>query len=95
MEEITLEQIRDLLDPDPAFRKHALELFQAWLQRGDGVAVYANVEIGHPNAGHLKFVSYGSEAAMLENCDEPPSRMPDIGGDINWRYRLKAVCRRG
>ena len=63
-------------------------LIQGWLERGDGVAVYENVDLGHPELGHLQFVSFGSPEAMLPG--EPPSLMPDIGTAINWRYTLKA-----
>ena len=63
-----------------------------WLARGDGAAVYENAEVGHPNGGHLKAVSYGSAEAMIK-ADGPPEQMPDIGQTLNWRYRLKAVCR--
>lgn len=77
--------------------EHHLELeyretVNLWLERGDGIAVYENVEIGHPQAGHMKFVSYGSTAAQLET-EEPPVRLPDIGGDINWRYHLIGTYR--
>ena len=58
-----------------------------WLERGDGVAVYENQDFGHPDLGHLQFVSYGSPAAQLET-DVPPQRLPDIGNAINWRYQL-------
>ena len=63
-----------------------------WLERGDGIAVYRNEDLGHPEVGTIQFVSYGSEAAQLE-VDEPPQTLPDIGGRINWRYRLVAAYR--
>jgi len=71
---------------------------QRWLDRGDGVAVYENAELGHPDLGHKKFVSFGSAQARLEPnvCDDdgnPPQRMPDIGGQINWRYQLTGTVR--
>ena len=58
-----------------------------WVVRGDGVAVYENVEIGNPEAGHHQYLSFGSKAAQLESV-MPPEQLPDIGGAINWRYRL-------
>lgn len=67
---------------------------QKWLDRGDGVAVYENQEIGHSNCGHRKFVSFGSKEALLEEDGPPPQRMPDIGGDINWRYCLVGIIPR-
>jgi hypothetical protein len=48
--------------------------------------------MGHPGMGDKKFVSYGSPTAQLE-VNEPPQRLPDIGGDINWRYWLIGTCR--
>lgn len=63
-----------------------------WLARGDGLAIYENHELGHPDAGHRQLVSFGSPAAQLET-DTPPQRLPDIGGRINWRYQLVATYR--
>lgn len=63
-----------------------------WLARGDGIAVYSNHEIGHPDLGHRQFVSFGSAAAQLETST-PPDRLPDIGTRINWRYWLDGVYR--
>jgi hypothetical protein len=58
-----------------------------WLNRGDGIAVYQNQDLGHPEIGDKQFVSFGSDAAQLE-VSEPPVQLPDIGGRINWRYVL-------
>jgi hypothetical protein len=38
----------------------------SWLARGDGVAVYRNQDLGHPQVGMPKIVSYGSPYAQLE-----------------------------
>ena len=68
-----------------------------WLERGDGAAVYENHDLGHPQLGMPKIVSFSSPAAQLE-AGSPPERLPDIGGQINWRfvlvgtYRLKVVA---
>lgn len=62
-----------------------------WLGRGDGIAVYQNQDMGHRDLGLLQFLSYGSPAAQLEG--EPPTRLPDIGGAINWRYTLVGTFR--
>lgn len=76
-----------------------LGVFNSWLRRGDGIAVYENKLIEAP-AKHkrgepddqrinadMQFVSYGSPAAQIET-EEPPARLPDIGGRLNWRYQL-------
>lgn len=64
-----------------------------WLDRGDGVAVYRNRAFDSSAFGCRKFVSYGSGQAQLET-DDPPQRLPDIGGSINWPYLLEAGVRR-
>jgi hypothetical protein len=64
-----------------------MELVSRWLARGDGAAVYENQDFGHRDLGQCQIMSYGSPAAQLETAD-PPERLPDIGGRINWRYRL-------
>lgn len=85
-----------LLKLEPTFSDGGLAIIGDWLDRGDGIAVYRNSEIGHPQAGHLKFVSYGSPAAQLEvlTHEELPDRLPDIGDEINWRYTLTGWYRR-
>ena len=75
-------------------------IIERWLSRGDGCAVYQNMALDSANAGHRKFVSYGSKAAQLEVDDSgipdgvPPIRLPDIGGQINWAYQLEGSFRR-
>jgi hypothetical protein len=87
MNTYTPEQIEEMVDRPQSFR-----IIQAWFNRGDGCAVYENHDMGHPGMGDKKFVSYGSPTAQLE-VNEPPQRLPDIGGDINWRYWLIGTCR--
>lgn len=45
-------------------------------------AVYQLAELGHPEMGHMKFLSVG------ENCtyQTPPDVLPDTQTEINWRY---------
>jgi hypothetical protein len=114
-----------------------------WLDRGDGVAIYENHDLGHPDLGQCQLASFGSRTAQLETdmvhvtndsangrkvelaqahmrdwhergfkvgpapadaqehpydrlcpaCSQPPDRLPDIGGAINWRYTLIATYR--
>lgn len=82
----TQDEVLSLIDPE------AHPTVQKWLDRGDGIAVYENHDLGHPGAGHRKFVSFGSNAAQLET-DDPPTRLPDIGNQINWRYQLIGTYR--
>ena len=63
-----------------------------WLRRGDGVAIYVNQDLGHPDLGQPRLASYGSLAALLET-DEPPVRLPDTPTMINWRYQLEGTYR--
>lgn len=75
-----------------ALAPRVLGMIDAWMKRGDGAAIYENQDLGHPDLGSCKIVSYGSPRAQLET-PEPPTRLPDIGGAINWRYTLVATHR--
>lgn len=71
----------------------ALEQVNVWLARGDGVAVYENKDLAHPQLGHRQYLSYGSNEAQIEK-DVPPQQMPDLAGQApNWRYRLLGTYR--
>jgi hypothetical protein len=75
-------------------------------ERGDGVAIYENADLGHHDIGQWQIVSYGSVISQLETRstelprphewanggDVIPKTLPDIGGAINWRYMLRVVC---
>jgi hypothetical protein len=65
-----------------------------WATRGDGAAIYRNADMGHPDVGLAKIVSYGSPAAQLE-VSEPPQQLPNgiPAGAINWRFQLVATYR--
>jgi len=69
-----------------------LTLVNKWIERGDTALIYRNEELGHPNCGGIQIVSYGGPKAQIERAQfsEPPIGLPDIGGSINWRYRLFA-----
>ncbi len=68
-----------------------LNQMNGWLRRGDGIAVYENQDLGHPELGDKRFTSYGSSAAQLETFT-PPTILPDgVGGTVNWRYTLVGV----
>jgi len=67
-----------------------IQQIQRWVDRGDGAAIYRNHDLGSLAVGEPRIVSYGSPAAQLE-VTEPPEQLPDIGGAINWRFRLEAV----
>ncbi len=65
---------------------------KVWLDRGDGVAVYQNTALDSAGMGDRRFVSFGSGAALLVDA-EPPTLLPDIGGQINWKFQLEATHR--
>ena len=71
---------------------HVMTLAGRWFERGDGAAIYRNHDLGSQNFGCVQIVSFGSPVAQLET-DDPPIRLPDIGGKINWQYQLEATCR--
>lgn len=128
-------QAEFLHDEDPDLYERSRHTINRWLERGDGVAVYQNEDLGHPELGKRQFVSFGSRNAQLEyqHCTcgvcgkklafheseglihhddpdydpyegevntydhdpdiTPPTRLPDIGGQINWRYQLQGIYR--
>jgi hypothetical protein len=47
-------------------------------------AAYQNVELGHPQLGHLKFLAVGPHNTLKEASE----RLPDTPREINWRYYL-------
>jgi hypothetical protein len=77
---------------DADWAESAMTLIDSWAARGDGAAVYENADLGSAGMGEIKVVSFGSPVAQLEGA-EAPERLPDIGGDINWRYVLKGTYR--
>lgn len=78
---MTVEQLRSEVTS-------GMDIIERWLERGDGCAVYENVAFDSGDFGHRIYLSFGSAAAQLE-MEEPPTRMPDIGGIIGWKYQLK------
>ncbi len=76
-----------------AWLNNVVDQMNTWLGRGDGIAVFENQDMGHPDLGDRRFVSFGSPAAQLET-DTPPDRLPDgVGGTVNWRYGLVGTYR--
>jgi hypothetical protein len=84
--------IRELAASELGLNPAAYPAVNKWLARGDGIAVYENVEPDHAERGHRKFTSYGSPLAQLE-VPSPPFRLPDVGADKNAAYRLVGVYR--
>lgn len=76
----------------PSLDNESITKINAWLARGDGVAVYTNRDLSHGMTGHCQIMSFGSPEALLES-EDPPERLPDIDGRINWAYGLAATYR--
>jgi hypothetical protein len=51
---------------DPEIQEILGALIERALDRGDGIAVYENHDLGHYMLGHKQFVTYGSRYAQLE-----------------------------
>ena len=70
-----------------------------WIERGDKIAVYTNMDLGHPDLGNTFFVSYGSPDAQfeVETAEDLPIRFPDslAPGGIGWRYLLTGTYEGG
>lgn len=61
---------------------------EKWLEKGNRIAVYRNVDLSHPEVGRLAFMEVGKTATYKE----APERMPDNPViPIAWRYRLQQV----
>lgn len=59
------------------------EALQQMRERGGKWAAYCNMDMGHSNLGHLKFLKHGDGCTFRE---PPKPRHPDTPTEINWRY---------
>lgn len=84
MRTFTAIEVAELLPPD------ALDKVNAWIARGDGIAVYTNEAFDRSDFGHIKFMSFGSEQAQFV---VPPDQLPDFPGETNWAFRLNGTYR--
>ena len=84
--EMSVERLKELLDVG------LRPIVNRWLRRGDGVAVYGCVALDSSQYGTKQFMSFGSKESQWEG-GEPPTRMPDIGRQINWSYQLLGTYR--
>lgn len=93
MSDVPLYTIDEVLElADPLVQSDVAHLIGRVHARGDSLAVYENRDMGHPELGHLYFLSYGSPASQIKQ-GTAPEVLPDIGGIIGWRYWLKGVCK--
>lgn len=66
--------------------KLSLELVNQWLGDGKGVAVYENMDLGHPELGHRQYLTVTTFKDGVA-----PQTLPDFPDRINWRYQLVGV----
>lgn len=92
---MTKEEILAEVSPLMDEEEHAVSLFNRWLDRGDGIAVYENKSLDSSNGGHKICMSYGSRTAQIET-ESAPEQMPDTGQfSTPWAYRLVATYKVG
>jgi hypothetical protein len=61
--------------------------------RGDGLAIYVNNDLGHPEVGQWQVVSYGGEDAQLETREDYGD--PDDDAEVPEQWRVKKAARLG
>jgi len=61
---------------------NSLRLMRDRTKDGMRWAAYQNVDLGHPDLGHLQFLAIGPK----QTYKEPPKNMPDTPAGIGWRY---------
>lgn len=58
------------------------QALQAMRDRPGTWAAYQNMDLGHPDAGHMRFLKVGPECTLKT----APPRYPDTSDTIGWRY---------
>lgn len=61
-----LDQAREACGGDRDWLESVRQLGVKAHQRGDGLAVYINQDLGHPELGEWRVVSYGGPESLLE-----------------------------
>lgn len=99
--QVTLPQATSLIvavprADDPNGWRAVHDQLKSLLDKGRGIALWRNEDLGHPGVGHCMAFTYGSPEAQFEGDAEslpetlPDGLAPEITGGINWRYRLHA-----
>lgn len=86
----------DVLDNDELRASVIMQYESRSAQRGDGLAIYVNEDMSHPELGDQKVVTWGSNEALLEGHETwatLPAQLPDTASSVNWRYCLRHVYR--
>jgi len=70
--------------------KDVVKTLKRWLDQGEDVAVYRNVDLSSREVGRLAFMRVGKKSTIKK----APNRMPDSPAiPIAWRYRLETVVK--
>lgn len=70
--------------------KDVAKKLDGWLEEGEYVAVYRNVDMGSFEVGRLAFIKVGKNSTLKK----APNRMPDNSIiPIAWRYYLEGVIK--
>ena len=71
---------------------HTWSIIKDWVDEGNRVGVWQNVDLGHPELGHTVCCKVG-EFCTYKTDDDVPKRMPDGAGGVSiaWRYQLQGV----
>jgi hypothetical protein len=67
------------------------EMFKKWLARGDGVGVFENADLGHPEVGRLVFAPVTPDEEKKVRIGQ--TSLPDGPYGMGWRYLLQAVSK--
>lgn len=79
MKKLTRDELFDLLEANAAAQ------VEEWLDGGDGVVVYRNSDLGHPQLGHVVTMVMGP-SRTVKTPETVPPRLPDGSWGFGWRY---------
>lgn len=65
--------------------------FKNWLERGDGVGVFENSDLGHADMGNLVFTPVTPAEEKTVRVGQ--TALPDGSYGMGWRYLLRAVSK--
>lgn len=72
------DAVEQTSDSSP-YATDVVALYDRATSRGDGVAVYENHDLGHPELGQRQYVSFGGPEAQLETAGDTWTQGPHLG----------------
>ena len=75
----------------PVTAPNARETFERWIDRGDAVGVFVNMDLGHQNRGHCLYTPLDTEEQTRLPIGK--AHAPDGRHGLGWRYILQHVVR--